>query len=101
MTSTGAVPDLAAAGLITDQDFQAASDAYDPEGRHTVALRAALDAAAPGQRARWVADALDRAAAGLDRRWVAGSDTQPAGAECLQAADHLRRLAAEYRDGQR
>lgn len=65
------------------------------------AALAALDF--PGLRAHWVADALDDVAAGLVLRHdtTPGSKSTFQGRECLEIADRVRVLAAEYRDGTR
>jgi hypothetical protein len=102
--------------LITDEDFNAFEVALDrqtwPDGgrivpitrRQMAAVRAALEAAAGEVRARWVAEALDTVVLGLQDQ----ADTEPRGRDArarvdttVGIADLIRRLADEYRNGQR
>jgi hypothetical protein len=93
-------------GLITDGDvtrwyeaFEAASGVPLAEEERTDSgeVREALEAVAPGLRARWVAEALEAAADG-------GSEMDDLVGDLTVSAvtsTRLRHLAAEYRDGTR
>jgi hypothetical protein len=94
-------------GLITDQDvtrwyeaFEAASGVPLAEEERTDSgeVREALEAVAPGLRARWVAEALEEAAGHPTATlW---DDLIKRGVPAVSVTD-LHALAAEYRDGTR
>ncbi len=94
------------ADLITDEDVATAMVAVSAMSQEPSAgnyYRGALEAAAPGLRARWVAEALETEAGRLSLRCNTTPRSAPSGAkgECAEIVRLMQQVAAEYRDGAR